>query len=159
MNYILKYQDNNLSIPNRNFALDKLKGIFVSLDCKFCSFQSKFFTASNAYQHHIYSMILPTHISEYDFKILKVIDLELKVNTKFKNITEYENHKIKDMDLKSFEHKMTYEINNKNDKFRSIEHSLFYTYLDYIETVNSKSVFKKSPPDLVSWNNVQKISF
>jgi hypothetical protein len=136
MNYFLKYHDNNLPIPNRNFALDKLTGMFVSLDCKFCSFQSKFFSASNAYQHHIYSIILPAQIPENDFQNLKVIDLELRVNCRFKNITEYENHKIKDIDLKSFEHKMTKKIVNKNDKFHSIEHSLFYTYLDYVEVIN-----------------------
>ncbi len=97
MNYILKYQDNNLPIPNKNFALDKLKGMRVSLDCKFCSFQSKFFTASNAYQNYAFSMFLPTQISENEFQNLKVIDLELRMNFKIKNIVDYENYKIKDI--------------------------------------------------------------
>jgi hypothetical protein len=142
MNYLLKYQENNIPIPNRNFALDKLKGFIVS-DCSFCSFESKYFKASVASQSHIYSMILPIQISESDFQTSTILDLEQRqINNRFKNIIEYESHKVRDFDFTSFEHneqKTTKsEINNKNDMFRSIEHSLFYTYLDYMKVVDLK---------------------
>lgn len=147
MNYLLRYQENNNPIPNRNFALDKLKGFIVS-DCSFCSFESKYFKASVASQSHIYSMILPTHISENEFQNFTILDLELRqINNRFKNIIEYENHKIKDFDLKSFEqneHKITKkEINSKNDMFHSIEHALFYTYLDYVQTINWRNEYSR----------------
>lgn len=140
MNYLLKYLENNTPIPDRDFELDGLKGLKVS-DCSFCSFESKYFAASSASQSRIYSMFLPSHIAEDDFENLTILDLELRyTNNKFKNIVEYENQKIKDFDFALLEHdecKLTgHAINNKNDLFRSIENALFYTYLDYTQTIN-----------------------
>ena len=140
MNYLLKYPENNTAIPNRNFALNKLRGFIVS-DCSFCSFESKYFKASVASQSHIFTMILPAHVSESDFQNYTILDLEIsQINSRFKNITEYENYKIKDFDLKSFEYnekKLTNpEINNRRDLFDSIEHAIFYAYLDYRQVMN-----------------------
>ena len=141
MNYLLKYPENNNPIPNRNFALDKLRGVIVS-DCSFCSFESKYFKTSVASQSHIFTMILPTHISEDDFQNLTILDLEIRqINNRFKNLIEYENHKIKDFDLKSSEYddkKLTYQEvnNNRRDLLDSLEHAIFYAYLDYKQVMN-----------------------
>lgn len=136
MNYLLKYPENNIPIPNRNFELDRLNGRVIGFTCKFCSFESRFFIASNAYQHHAFSHFMPTHLPENDFQNLSLLELQNAHDCRFKNLVEYEAHKIRDIDFASFEHKMTHEINNKRDMFHSIEHSLFYTYLDYEQTID-----------------------
>jgi hypothetical protein len=136
MNYLLKYQENNLPIENRDYVLERLKPRVVVMNGEFCGFQAKFFKVSNACQHVMFSMFLPSRLSESDFQSLTLLNLELRANQRYKNMTEYENHYIKDVDFKSTEYKMTYEITNKNVMFRSVEHSLFYTYLDYVQTIN-----------------------
>jgi hypothetical protein len=141
MNYLLKYQENNLPIENRNYVLERLKPRVVVMDGDFCGFSSKFFKVSNAYQHVMFSMFLPSRLSENDFQNLTLLDLELRANQRYKNMLEFENRQIKDVDFKSTEYKSTYEIVNKNVMFRSVEHSLFYTYLDYIQTMDFRNEF------------------
>ena len=55
------------------------------------------------------------------------------VNNTFNNLVPYEHYKIKDLKFESTEHTLENEINNKNSLFHSVQHSLFYTYLDYVE--------------------------
>ncbi|HEX8286357.1 MAG TPA: hypothetical protein VF556_00055 [Pyrinomonadaceae bacterium] len=140
MNYLLKYPENNIPIPNRNFALDKLRGFTVS-NIGNCSFESNYFTASVASQSHIFTMILPPHIVESDFQNITILELEVRqINNRFKNLVEYEKYKIKDIDLKSLEYnnkKLTNsEISNRRDLFDSVEHAIFYAYLDYRQVMN-----------------------
>lgn len=141
MNYLLKYQENNLPIENRNYVLERLKPRVVVMDSEFCGFQSKFFKVSNAYQHVMFSVFLPSRLSENDFQNLNLLSLEIRANQRYKNMVEYETRHIKDVDFKSIEYKMTYEILNKNVMFRSVEHSLFYTYLNYVQTINGDNKY------------------
>lgn len=157
MNYLLKYPENNYPVPNRNFALDKLKGSILLSNIT-CSFESKYFKASVATQSHIFAMILPTHISEIDFQNLTILDLEVRrINRRFRNITEYENYKINDFDLKSFEYndkKLTNgKINNRRDLFDSIEHAMFYSYLDYRQVINWQNEYSRELQNLCRFIN------
>lgn len=157
MNYLLKYPENNTPIPNRNFALDKLRGFMLS-NGSFCSFESKYFQVSVASQSHIFTMILPAHISESDFQNLTILDLEIRqINSRLKNIIEYENHKIKDFDLKSFEYndkKLTNsEVNNRRDLFNNIEHAIFYSYLDYRQVINWQNEYLRELQHLCRFIN------
>ena len=157
MNYLLKYPKNNNSIPNRNFALDKLRGFIVS-DCSFCSFESKYFKASVASQSHIFTLILPAQMFETDFQNLTILDLEIRqINRRIKNTIEYEHHKIKDVDLKSFKYKENQliegEINNSRDLFKNIEHSIFYAYLDYRQVINWQNEYLRELQHLCRFIN------
>lgn len=157
MNYLLKYSENNTPVPNRNFALDKLRGSIL-LSGSFRSFESKYFKASVASQSYIFTMILPAHISENDFQNLTILDLEIRqINNRFKNIIEYENQKIIDFDLKSLEYndkKLTNgKINNRSDLFNSIEHAIFYSYLDYRQVMNWQNQYFRELQNLCRFIN------
>ncbi|HQU84046.1 MAG TPA: hypothetical protein PKY59_13005 [Pyrinomonadaceae bacterium] len=157
MNYLLKYPENNTPVPNRNFALDKLRGSIL-LNSISCSFESKFFKASVATQSHIFTMILPIRIAESDFQNLTILDLEIRqINRRFSNITEYENCKINDFDLKSFDYndkKLTDgKINNRGDFFNSVEHAIFYSYLDYRQVINWQNEYFRELQNLCRFIN------
>lgn len=62
MNYLLKYQENNIPTPNRNYISERENGMVIG-NCKFCAFQSKLFVASHAYQCPVYSIVLVSHLS------------------------------------------------------------------------------------------------
>lgn len=157
MNYLLKYPENNNPVPNRNFALDKLRGSIL-LNGISCSFESKYFKASVATQSHIFTMILPVRIAESDFQNLTILDLEIRqINRRISNITEYENYKINDFDLKSFDYndkKLTDgKINNRRDLFSSIEHAIFYSYLDYRQVMNWRNEYFRELQNLCRFIN------
>lgn len=124
MNYLLKYPENNTPIENRNYLVEKIKqNVFIS-DVSFCSFNSKFFSATNAYQHILYSIFLPQNIPENTYQSLRLGALD-KAGKYF---SDDEKHlELKNMDLKSFEHKMIWDTQEEIDESESIEHSLFYT--------------------------------
>lgn len=136
MNYLLKYPENNTPIQNRNFDLDRLKASVAQIECQFCSFQSNFFIASNAIQDVVFYLILPQTMSEADFQHVKVIDLQKMTTFQFEIFNKFGSFYIKDLDLKSFDYRFITQNTNKNDKFISVEHALFYTYLDYVLFVN-----------------------
>lgn len=139
MTYLLKYQENNKPIQNRNFALEQLKGLIVGTDCEFCCFGSKFFIASNSCQTIDFSIILPNSILEDDFQNVTILDLERQTR-KLKNLEQIESCKLKDINLSSFEFVVEWvDLEGKSDKFNNIEHSLFYIYSDYEKFVDLKN--------------------
>ncbi len=136
MNYLLKYQENNPPIQNQNYDLDKIKESVVPIGCEFCFVQTKFFSASNAHQNIIFFLILPSALSEEEYQTVRISDLLKSFTFQFEMIKEHENEQVKDMDLKSFRYKWLAQANNKNDLLNSVEHALFYTYLDYAQFIN-----------------------
>ncbi len=132
MNYLLKYKENNAPIENRNYLIEKMKQS-VFLDVDFCSFNSKLFFATNSYQNILYSMFLPQNISEntyQSFQLGNLIQAEKYFSDDEKQI------ELKNLDLTSFERKMIWGNEEGNKKSESIEHSIFYTYLDYMQVVD-----------------------
>ncbi len=98
---------------------------------QFCAFESKFFVASNNCQTLDFSIILPNIILENEFQNITVLDLESRTR-KLRNLAEIESHKLKDIDLGAFDFAVEWiDLNGKSNKFNNLEHSLFYTYLDY----------------------------
>ena len=133
MNYLLKYQENNFSIPNRNYFSERENGMVVG-NCKFCSFQSKLFVASHAYQSPVYTIVLPSHLSTNEYENSTLREVQVKYyGGNFDVLVPYEQYKINDLNLQSTEHTLGREITNKNSMFHSVQHALFFTYLDYVE--------------------------
>ncbi len=133
MNYLLKYPENNTPIENRNYLVEKIKqNVFIS-DVSFCSFNSKFFLATTAYQHVLYSMFLPQNIPENTYQSLQLGALD-KAGKYFSD--DKKHLELKNMDLKLFEHKMIWDNQEEIDESESIEHSIFYTYVDYLQVVD-----------------------
>ncbi len=133
MNYLLNYPENNAPIENRNYLVEKIKQPVFIKDVDFCSFNSKFFLATNAYQNILYSMLFPQNIPENTYQSLQLFNLD-GAEKFFSDDEKFT--KLKDMDLKSFEHKMIWGNQEKTEKSESIEHSLFYTYIDYLQVVD-----------------------
>lgn len=133
MNYLLKYPENNAPIENRNYLIERMKQTVFTTDVGFCAFNSKFFLATNAYQNILYSMFLPQNIPEDTYQSLRLGDLDKTARF----LSDDEKYiELKNMDLKSFGHKMIWANQEEINESESIEHSLFYTYIDYLQVID-----------------------
>lgn len=138
MTYLLKYQENNVPIPNRSYPLARMTRGVVTLHSEFCSINSEFFEASSASQDFAFSFVFPQRLTEEDYQEVRIGHLEKRINSSFKTLTPFRDLKLADIDLKSSDLSMKREILNANDQMRSPEHSLFHIYLDYKSVVDDR---------------------